>query len=538
MRLFLCYIKKRHLRDAIILSILGLFSAITSLLMNISLQYSIDYVFGMPNTEVGIAVILFCTMAIGTFLSDQVGEGYILIRKKFLFSRAIRELLINKHHSISYLRAQKKDIGYLMNLDSEVDSATETYALIAYFLPYCVLECICFAVYLTFFVSWKMSVVLILLIPFSLIQNNITEQIKNDNDEYLRKKAESHNFFLNIISKAEFVQANQFCAEVNTRYRKRVSEIYQVQKRLFRKEALLTFVQFVLDKCVTFGIPLIGTFMFFQNIISPGEVAASTMIYSSFLMPSIFQFFEILKEIKASQSSILVTMEELTQADYNCLDKKTRREILDLGVLVKVDRIGFCYDTAPILNELSLVLPQTGTVGISGSSGSGKSTLGKILACLIHPDCGTVEYNARYFANCDIRSEIAYVSASPFFLDESLRTNICSEKVAYGDDKYTADLLKDLPDEKTLLIENASNLSGGQRQILAFVRALAKQNAKLFILDEPTASLDSESRWRFIKIVHELARERCVVIITHQQDVLEKMDHQYKLVNGQLIKIM
>ncbi len=83
--------------------------------------------------------------------------------------------------------------------------------------------------------------------------------------------------------------------------------------------------------------------------------------------------------------------------------------------------------------------------------------------------------------------------------------------------------------------KSGSNLSGGQRQIVWLIRALLKDN-NMIILDEPTSSLDKESKKKIMLLIDELSKRRNVILITHDKDIINNMNRLIILNKGKIIK--
>ena len=82
--------------------------------------------------------------------------------------------------------------------------------------------------------------------------------------------------------------------------------------------------------------------------------------------------------------------------------------------------------------------------------------------------------------------------------------------------------------------KNGSRLSGGQRQIVWLLRSLLKDN-RMIILDEPTSSLDENNKKKVISLVEELSRKRNIILITHDDNIIQNMNRIIKLDKGKII---
>ncbi len=201
-----------------------------------------------------------------------------------------------------------------------------------------------------------------------------------------------------------------------------------------------------------------------------------------------------------------------------------------------------------VLNDISFSIEKASTVAIIGVSGSGKSTLIDILSGYRQPTSGKLLINNIDLKNCDtslLSSLISYVPQDPQIFDGTIYSHI-----SYGSSEPTIEnvkeasilsgayeFIKDFPDEfNTLLVDNGSNLSGGQRQKLDIARALMK-DAPMLILDEPTSSLDLFSENEFIKIVRDIHQNtnKIIITISHQPSIVVDADQIVILEKGTIV---
>ena len=151
MNKFIDFILQNFKKELLVLGLLGIVSSCTSLIMNYSLKYAVDYAFGREGTRLWIAVTWFLIMAISTFVTDRLGEGYLAEKYRILFVKEIREKLVEAYEKRSPMGLhRKKELGDLLNTNELVEDLSELFLTIAYSLPYCLFESLGFVLFIGF----------------------------------------------------------------------------------------------------------------------------------------------------------------------------------------------------------------------------------------------------------------------------------------------------------------------------------------------------------------------------------------------------
>lgn len=198
--------------------------------------------------------------------------------------------------------------------------------------------------------------------------------------------------------------------------------------------------------------------------------------------------------------------------------------------------VSYSYDKQKLLFSGVDMSMETGKMyAIVGPSGSGKTTLLSILGGLDSPMQGKVLFNGEDIAQKGLefhrRHHVALVFQNYNLIDYMNPV----ENIKMITHKNPLDILKrlGLTDEEAK--RNILKLSGGQQQRVAIARALAS-DAPVLLADEPTGNLDEDNAAEITEILRESAHEfqKCVVVVTHSNEVAKKADYMYRIKRGKV----
>ena len=223
---------------------------------------------------------------------------------------------------------------------------------------------------------------------------------------------------------------------------------------------------------------------------------------------------------------------------------------------IEFRKVSFTYDAGndparpTVLDKVSLKVSAGEVVAVVGENGSGKSTLVNLLPRYFDPEHGAVLIDGvdiRDFALRDLRSQLGVVTQETLLFDETIRENIRYGRPAASDADiedaarraHVTTFIEQLPEGfETRVGEKGTQLSGGQRQRIALARAILR-NPSIFILDEATSAIDSQSEFLIHKALTEFVKGRTTFIITHSmsQSILELVDRVVVLEQGQIAAV-
>ena len=194
---------------------------------------------------------------------------------------------------------------------------------------------------------------------------------------------------------------------------------------------------------------------------------------------------------------------------------------------IRCSGLSFSYEPdREILHNVDLAFPQGSFTALVGESGCGKSTLALILMGRNRGYTGTVSVGGVPLSSIQEESllrNITYISHQSYLFKGTVRDNLLMGKPAASDEELWAVLsrvnlaafLKAEQGLDTRLLEKASNLSGGQCQRLALARALL-HDSPVYIFDEATSNIDVESENDIMREIHELAKSKTVILVSHR----------------------
>jgi ATP-binding cassette, subfamily B, bacterial len=221
--------------------------------------------------------------------------------------------------------------------------------------------------------------------------------------------------------------------------------------------------------------------------------------------------------------------------------------------LIELRGVGFRYQGTErdALTGVDLTIHKGQVVALVGENGSGKTTLAKVITGLYRPSAGRIRWDGDDIATLDPRSvgdRVGMVAQHPLRWPGDARTNVRlgrPERTDPGDAGLAAaaafagadEVVAELPNGWRQLLSKyfrgGTELSGGQWQRIAVARGLFR-DARLLVLDEPTAALDAKAEWAVYESLRTLAVGRTVVLITHRLGSVRNADRIYLLHQGKV----
>ncbi|MBO4643292.1 MAG: ABC transporter ATP-binding protein [Alphaproteobacteria bacterium] len=228
-------------------------------------------------------------------------------------------------------------------------------------------------------------------------------------------------------------------------------------------------------------------------------------------------------------------------------DAPDARDLIVSEGKIEIENVSFSYDgERPVLTDISLTAQPGQTIALVGHSGSGKSTLISLLPRFYDPQKGRILIDGQDISQAtleSLRKHTAYVSQEVILFNDTIKNNIrygspdaTDEQVIEAAKAAAADnFIRQMEDGyDTMLGEQGSGLSGGQRQMLSIARAMLK-NAPILLLDEATSALDSKSEKIVQDSLEVLMKGRTSIVIAHRLSTIVNADRIYVFNEGKIV---
>lgn len=289
-----------------------------------------------------------------------------------------------------------------------------------------------------------------------------------------------------------------------------------------------------------------GAMLISDNSISIGEFVSFAFYLGMFWEPisRLGQVYNQLLMGMASSERIFEFLDEKPLVD----EKENAVSVDDMKGQIQFENVEFSYDNKrKALKGISLEIMAGQTVALVGHTGSGKTTIANLISRFYDATAGQVKidgYNIRDISVRSLRSQISIVLQDTFIFSGTIMENIRFGRPDATDDEVMdaakaigADhFIQNLPKQYLTEVEERGNiLSVGERQLLSFARALLA-DPKILILDEATASIDTETEVQIQKALKTLLKGRTSIIIAHRLSTIRESDNIFVLEHGNIIE--
>lgn len=520
--------------------IIDLINVLISLLIPFLISLIVEVV---TNKLYNVAIVLIVALGI-TYLLNKIGSYctnwcYANFFKETYVS--VHQKLVNSVYDFDYEYSEKMSIGKIINSsNSDIINIAE----VPSFMIELLIEIIKLLV--IYFVFAKQSVlVAIYVIIIDVIYYIYARKCNDKNAHYLKKQIKYADKMVGMLSQIliglKDIKSFNIGSRLNNKldtYRKRWQENYFLKRKYYFTRKTLVGLVIDFGKIILYFIVLV--------LLIKGKIQIAMFLllisYYDKTKESINDIMEFDVSIMEESVSLYRINQIVNYKDSNLvLDGIVNND--DIAGYVEFKNVSFKYSRLQVLKNVSFTAKPNQITAIVGKTGSGKTTLFNLLLRMYRVNDGKIlidRINIYDYSRDVFNSNVSIVNQKTFIFNMSIRANLSlidsNKKRQIDACKRVGihDFIMSLPDGySTILKEDATNISGGQKQLLSLARALLT-SSEIILLDEVTSSLDPNTTDKIINLLDDLKTDHTIIVITHNKDLMRRADKLIVLNNGKV----
>ncbi|MEQ6008796.1 ABC transporter ATP-binding protein [Enterococcus faecalis] len=498
-------------------------------------QKGVDY--SLLGKVVGLFIFSALVSALGGTILGIFGENVIQNMRKRLWNK----LTILK---VSYFDSVKA--GEISS--RVVNDTNQVKQLLAVTFPQTVASVITVigTVYMMIKMDWHMSLAMVIAVPV-VILCMIPVMAFGSKVSHIRQDAMSqfNGLATETLSEIRLVKTSNAESQAQVRAANEVDRLFNVGKKEAIFDASMQPIMMMVFMSMVFGLLAYGMHRIAVGVMTIGTLMSFLMYLFNLIgaMPIIATLFS---EVAKAAGSTRRVQELLSREPE---DFESGQDIDLSEKTLSVKNVKFSYEDAPeepILTDISFTAQPNQVIAFAGPSGGGKSTIFSLIERFYEPTEGQIKFgdiDIKDIKLSDYRRQIGFVSQDSAIMAGTIRDNLTYGLAENFSDEQLWDVLElayarkfveEMPDKlNTEVGERGVKISGGQRQRIAIARSFLR-NPKILMLDEATASLDSESEMKVQEALSNLMKGRTTLVIAHRLSTIVDADSIYFVEKGKV----
>jgi ATP-binding cassette, subfamily B, multidrug efflux pump len=510
-------------------------------------DFPFGFLRGLPLSEGLNALTLLLLTTVVLRLVFDASQGFLVQNVGQRITANIRNDLFDHVTSLAVRFFDRTPVGKLITrLTSDVEALGEVFSTGAIGVVGDLFTMLVITVTM-FLIQWQLALLLILmLVPVTALIVYFQQQYRKANYRAREELSELNSMLQENITGIGVVQLfrrekfnSDLYRQVNNRY------VKEVDRTIFHDSAVSATLEWVSLVAIS-GVLAIGGWLVTGGNLNFG-VLSTFILFAQRLFDPLRQFAEKFTAIQAGFTAVERVSEILNEpieirdrADGHIPPSTNAGEI-------RFEKVWFAYKSDEyVLQDLDFTIRPGEQVALVGPTGAGKSSIIRLLSRLYEPTRGRILLDGvdiRDLPQAELRRRMAIILQDGFLFAGDVKSNITLgesysfEQVRSAAEQTNVDrFIERLPQGyDTMLRERGTNLSGGQKQLLAFARA-AIRDPRILVLDEATASLDVGTEALIQDALERLLEERTAIIIAHRLSTIRNVDRILVLKRGQLVE--
>lgn len=474
-------------------------------------------------------------------------QMFMMIRVSLQTIRKLRQDLFDKFQTLSLRFFDKRTHGDLMSrVTNDIDSLNNALSQSVIQILSSILTVLGIMIAM-FSLNWMLAIATFLIIP--LIIFSTKKLITYSSSHFIKRQRDLgklNGFVEESISGSEVItlfgkeeKINHQFSEVNERLRQSATDADMVSGFLGPVN------NFINNIGLSFVIA-IGAIMTVNDTASVGIIAAFVTYSRQFFRP-INQLSNLLNMFQSAIAGAERVFEIMDEAP-DLIDKENAIVVDSFKGDVEFSHVHFAYEEGkPILKNIDFQVKSGEKIALVGPTGSGKTTIINLLMRFYDVTSGEIKvdgHDIRDYQISGLRKKIGIVLQDTYLFSGTIMENIRYGRLEATDKEVIAaaklasahQYIKHLPEGyHTVIMSGGTNLSQGQRQLLAIARAILA-NSDILVLDEATSSIDTNTEVEIQKGIHRLTKGKTSFVIAHRLKTIENADRILVIHHGEIIE--
>lgn len=396
-------------------------------------------------------------------------------------------------------------------------------------------------------ISWKMTLISLIIFPVAGI---LVKNIVGKSQKYFQGQ---QAYLANVNGQVEEIYGGLNIVKVFNSEKKVIKDFEKANEELYHSGWKAQFLSGLMHPLMNFisnvgyvGIAVVGGYLAIEGAITVGNIQ-SFIQYNKQFTNQIGQIAQISGTLQAMVAAAERVFEFLEEPE----EKEKAKGKIDTSKLkgnVEFKHVNFGYDKdRTIINDFNCKVKEGQKIAIVGPTGAGKTTMVKLLMRFYDVNSGEIlvdGHNVKDFKRGELRKMFGMVLQDTWLFGGTVKDNIKYGKEDATDDEviraaqaaHVHHFIKTLPNGyNSILNEESSNVSAGQKQLLTIARVILA-NPKILILDEATSSIDTRTEIQIQNAMDNLMKGRTSFIIAHRLSTIKNADLILVMNNGDIVE--